>query len=99
MYARSDIVTGESSPGVEQFTGSVPEVEQPADPSQETNHGDVAGDLPNIHLSYRLDGKNYLQWAQLVQTFLKGKGKIAHLRASPPNVDHPLFSTWEIKDS
>ena len=37
------------------------------------------GDLQNIQLSYRLNGKNYLKRSQFVRTFLKGKGKLSHM--------------------
>lgn len=39
-----------------------------------------SNEFSGIHHSYRLDGKNYLQWSQLVQTFLKGRGKITVIR-------------------
>ncbi|RVX06582.1 Retrovirus-related Pol polyprotein from transposon TNT 1-94 [Vitis vinifera] len=38
-----------------------------------------SGELQNIQAAYRLNGKNYLKWSQLVRTVLKGKGKISHL--------------------
>jgi len=41
------MVTGESSPMVDQTPKAVPKA----------GHRAVAGDLPNIHLSYRLDGR------------------------------------------
>ncbi|TXG48427.1 hypothetical protein EZV62_027721 [Acer yangbiense] len=34
------------------------------------------GEMHNIRAAYRLNGKNYLKWSQVVQTFLKGKGKV-----------------------
>ncbi|RVW46000.1 hypothetical protein CK203_068607 [Vitis vinifera] len=37
------------------------------------------GELQNIQATYRLDGKNYLKWSQLVRTVLKRKKKINHL--------------------
>ena len=57
------------------------------------------GDLPRVHQSYRLDGRNYLQWAQLVRTFLKGKGKIRQLTDSSPKESDPRFHDWDIEDS
>ncbi|KAI9196243.1 hypothetical protein LWI28_022206 [Acer negundo] len=33
------------------------------------------GEMQNIQPAYRLNGKNYFKWSQVVQTFLKGKGK------------------------
>jgi len=77
------MVTEESSPVVDQTPEAVPKA----------GHGAIAGDLPNIHLSFRLDGRNYLQWAQLVKTFLKVRWKISHLTAFPPNSTDPIFPT------
>ena len=34
--------------------------------SSNTSSGHGSGELPGMHVSYRLDGKNYHQWAQLV---------------------------------
>ena len=54
------------------------------------NHSPIAGEvpvtskLPIIHPPYRLDRKNYVQWAQLVKTLLKGRGKGNHLTRNPP---------------
>ena len=35
-------------------------------PAFETLATHVLGELPNIQVAYRLSGKNYLQWSQLV---------------------------------
>ena len=59
----------------------------------------VTGDLPGLHQSYRLDGRNYLQWAQLVKTFLKGKGKLHHLTYPGPKNSDLGFTSWDIEDS
>ncbi|XP_056159465.1 uncharacterized protein LOC130135111 [Syzygium oleosum] len=56
------------------------------------------GDFPNMK-EYRLDGKNYLQWAQIVRTFLKGKGKLSHLEGIGPEKSDPKFQTWDEEDS
>jgi len=58
-----------------------------------------AGELPGMRYSYHLDGRNYLQWAQLARTFLKGRGKIGHLTAPSPKAFDPAFTTWDIEDS
>ena len=55
--------------------------------------------LPGVHQSYRLDGCNYLQWVQLVRTFLKGKGHIRHLTEPSPQKSDPGFNAWDIEDS
>ena len=53
------------------------------------------GELQNIHSAYRLNGKNYLKWSQLVRTMLKGKGKLSHLTGTGPNKDSPKFVAWD----
>jgi hypothetical protein len=57
------------------------------------------GDLQNIQPAYRLNGKNYLKWSQLVRTFLKGRGKLSHLLGTGPSKDDPKFATWDEEDS
>ncbi|KAJ1418852.1 Retrotransposon gag domain [Sesbania bispinosa] len=57
------------------------------------------GELQNIHSAYRLNGRNYLKWAQLVRTVLKGKGKLSHLTESGPKQEDPKFTTWDEEDS
>ena len=49
------------------------------------------GELQNIQATYRLDGKNYLKWSQLVRTMLKGKEKISHLIGTRPKPEDPRF--------
>ena len=56
-------------------------------------------ELQNIQAAYRLDGKNYLKWSQLVRTVLKGKGKISHLMGIRPKPGDPRFVVWDGKDS
>lgn len=65
----------------------------------EAGTGSGTGELPGIHQSYRLYGRNYLQWAQLVQTFLKGKGKNSHLTSAPPKPTDPALPAWEVEDA
>ena len=57
------------------------------------------GELQSIHAAYRLDGKNYLKWSQLIRTVLKGKGKISHLMGIGPNPGDPKFEAWKEEDS
>ncbi|RVW77005.1 hypothetical protein CK203_036884 [Vitis vinifera] len=47
--------------------------------SKEIVRSQQLGELQNIQAAYRLNGKNYLKWSQLVRTVLKGKWKISHL--------------------
>ena len=56
-------------------------------------------ELQNIKAAYRLDGKNYLKWSQLVRTVLKGKEKINHLMGTRPKPGDPHFEAWDEEDS
>ncbi|RVW31460.1 hypothetical protein CK203_086760 [Vitis vinifera] len=56
------------------------------------------GELQNIQAAYRLDGRNYLKWSQLVLTVLKGKGKISHLMGTRPKPGDPRFEAWDEED-
>ena len=77
----------------------------PAMTSEETNTVDTPmgglpiDDLLGMHQSYRLDGRNYVQWAQLVKTFLKGRGKLHHLTDPGPKASDSKFPAWDIEDS
>ena len=51
------------------------------------------GDLQNIQLSYRLNGKNYLKRSQFVRTFLKRKGKLSHMLGKGPKLGDLKFDT------
>ena len=57
------------------------------------------GELQNIQAAYRLDGKNYLKWSQLVRPVLKGKGKISHLMGTGLKPGDPCFEVWDEEDS
>lgn len=59
----------------------------------------TVGEFQNLQVLYRLNGKNYLKWSQIVKTFLKGKGKISHLLGDSPNPKDPKFTVWEEEDS
>ena len=70
------------------------------DPILETgDRSQTAGELQNVHSAYRLNGKNFLKWSQLIRTILKGKGKVSHLTDSAPDETDPKFKSWEEKDS
>ncbi|KAJ1386917.1 Retrotransposon gag domain [Sesbania bispinosa] len=56
-------------------------------------------DLPILQGSYRLDGRNYLQWAQLVRTTLKGRKKLSHIEGKAPGKNDPQFEAWDDEDS
>ncbi|XP_022768068.1 UDP-sugar pyrophosphorylase-like isoform X4 [Durio zibethinus] len=65
----------------------------------EVTTSQTTGELQNIQAAYRLNGKNYLKWFQLVQTFLKGKGKLSHLLGTGPEKGDPKFEAWDEEDS
>ena len=56
-------------------------------------------EFQSIQSAYRLNGKNYLKWSQLVRTFLKGKGKIGHLLGTGPEKGTAGFEAWDEEDS
>ena len=49
------------------------------------------GELQNIQVAYRLDGKNYIKWSQLVCTVLKKKWKINQLMGTGSKPGDPRF--------
>nr|KYP51534.1 hypothetical protein KK1_026561 [Cajanus cajan] len=53
-----------------------------------------AGELQNVHSAYRLNGKNYLKWSQLIKTILKAKGKVSHLIGDAPTEGDAKFKSW-----
>ncbi|KAI9153197.1 hypothetical protein LWI28_007536 [Acer negundo] len=57
------------------------------------------GQMQNIQAAYRLNGKNYLKWSQVVQTFHKGKGKLSHLLGTGPTKGDPKFEAYDEADS
>ena len=46
-----------------------------------------------------MNGKHHLKWSQVVQTFLKGKGKPSHLLGTGPKKGDPKFEAWDEADS
>ena len=67
--------------------------------NSENQTNQTTGELQNLQVSYRLNGRNYLRWSQIVKTFLKGKGKINHLLGMSPSLDDPKFTLWDEEDS
>ena len=67
--------------------------------SEEIVQSQQLGELQNIQAAYKLDGKNYLKWSQLVRTAVKGKGKISHLMSTGPKPEDPRFEVWDEEDS
>jgi len=52
-----------------------------------------------LQSNYRIDGNNYLQWAQLVRATLKGKKKLNHLEGNPPAKTDSKYEDWDDEDS
>ena len=67
--------------------------------SEENTSHHSNSDLQNIRSTYRLNGKHYLKWSQLVQIYLKGKGKLSHLLGTEPKKGDPKFDAWDEEDS
>ena len=61
-----------------------------------TQNGGSGGELQNLQTTYRLNGKNYLKWSQLIRTFLKGK--VGHLLGTDPKESDPTFRAWDEED-
>ena len=49
--------------------------------------------------TFKLNGGNYLQGSQLVNTYFKGNGKLSHLFGPTINKDDPNFVSWDEEDS
>ena len=60
-------------------------------PSEGIVQSQQPGELQNIQATYRLDGKNYLKWSQLVRTMLKVKEKINHFIGTRPKPEDSRF--------
>ncbi|KAK2979081.1 hypothetical protein RJ640_026031 [Escallonia rubra] len=71
----------------------------PSAQSEEVTLNQTVGELQNIQSAYRLNGKNYIKWSQLVRIFLKGKGKLSHLLGTGPKKGDPRFDAWDEEDS
>ncbi|RDY00930.1 hypothetical protein CR513_15813, partial [Mucuna pruriens] len=58
-----------------------------------------SNELPNLVSSYRLDDRNYLQWAQYIRTTLKGRKKLSYIEGNNPPRDDPKFKAWDDENS
>ena len=56
-------------------------------------------EFQNIVGSFKLNGGNYLEWSQLIKTYIKGKGKLSHLIGPVVSKDDPRFVVWDEEDS
>ena len=59
----------------------------------------IGSNFQNINPLYRLNGTNYLQWSQVVRSFLKGRGKMGHLTNPSPKEKDLGFKVWDEGDS
>ncbi|KAL4562118.1 hypothetical protein LXL04_034312 [Taraxacum kok-saghyz] len=59
-------------------------------------------DLSSLHITgHKLNGQNYLQWAQSVKIVICGRGKLGYLTGdlpAPPATD-PAHNTWQAENS
>ena len=53
----------------------------------------------NMAGSFKLDGGNYLEWLELVNSYIKGKGKLSHLIGPMASKDDWRFVVWDEEDS
>lgn len=67
--------------------------------SSKNSQPQTTGELQNIQASYRLNGRNYPKWSQIIRTFLKGKGKLSHLLSNGQKPEDPKFRIWDEEDS
>ncbi|RVW73986.1 Retrovirus-related Pol polyprotein from transposon RE1 [Vitis vinifera] len=65
-----------------------------------------SADFSTSHSSFqltihKLNGKNYLEWAQFVKLAIDGRGKLGHLNGevSKPAADDPNLKTWRSENS
>ncbi|XLR42331.1 hypothetical protein S83_026991 [Arachis hypogaea] len=56
-------------------------------------------DLPVLQGSCCFDGRNYLQWSQLVRTTLKGQKKLNHLEGNTPAMIDPRYEACDDEDA
>lgn len=73
--------------------------EEVVNPETGNGQSQQSVELQSIRSAYRLNGKNYLKWAQLIRSILKGKGKVSHLTEAGPKEEDPKFPTWDEEDS
>ena len=55
------------------------------------------GDHGSLHITaHKLNGKNYLQWAQSVKIVICGRGKLGYITGElpTPTASNPAYKTW-----
>ncbi|XP_030442099.2 uncharacterized protein LOC115664291 [Syzygium oleosum] len=75
----------------------------PADLSaQSSNGGEQFSQNSNLLLTvHRLNGQNYLEWAQSVKLAIDGRGKLGHLtgEVKEPEKSNPSWKIWRFENS
>lgn len=56
-------------------------------------------DLPVLQGSFRLDGRNYLQWSELIRHTLISRKKISYIEEKAPAETDPQYDTWREENS
>lgn len=67
-----------------------------------TASADSFSQTSNLQLTvHKLNGKNYLKWAQSVKLAIDGRGKLGHMigEVTQPAVDDPTRKKWRSKSS
>jgi len=58
-----------------------------------------SGELQQINVAYRLNGKNDLKWSQLIRTIIKGRRKISHILGTRLKKGDPTYAAWDEEGS
>ncbi|KAJ9552519.1 hypothetical protein OSB04_016564 [Centaurea solstitialis] len=79
----------------------MPTSSEPSNVSRQTETviGAHSNELGNIQAAYRLNGRNYMIWSQVIRTKRKGKGKIHHILEPAPKKEDPKYGEWDTQDS
>ena len=57
-------------------------------PTTETTHQNIRP----IQIPKKLNHKNFMKWAKLMQLELDGRGRLSHITASPPSQEDPEYT-------
>ena len=66
--------------------------------SSTTTHSSP-GEYSTLHASFQLDGKNYVEWAEIVKISLKGRNKLNHILGLDPKKGEAGYDSWDVEDS
>lgn len=82
-------------------TGSSTSSQSMAEPSS-IPIASVSGSDASLHITaHKLNGRNYLQWAQSVKIVICGRGKLGYITGElpAPKTTDPLYKTWLSENS